>query len=120
MIETVIYNFLWCYQYYPRIIKDNIIYDSHLGAMTSNAFSLPVAAVFIAAFQISWLGITLIICLFVGIEWLFLELHIYTHHWWRLGYTALGSPFYFILAKAIYRRIGHPMKGIVHPLLPQS
>ncbi|WP_342429449.1 hypothetical protein [Neobacillus sp. FSL H8-0543] len=117
IIETVIYNFLFSYQYFPKLIKHNEIYDSNLGAIASNALALPAAATFIATFHKNWLWILSIIGLFAGIEWAFLELHIYKHNWWRTYYTSLGLPFYFAMAKLLYSKISRPIKGLQHTLL---
>lgn len=117
IVETVIYNFLGSYEYYPKLIQYDAFYDSVMGAISSNAFSLPVIATIISAFRLNWIWIILFTGLFVGIEWLFMKLHIYIHHWWRLEYTALGLPGYFALAKVFYRRIIHPLHGFLHTII---
>ncbi|MEH6955036.1 hypothetical protein [Neobacillus drentensis] len=113
-IEAVIYNFLGSYQYYPKLIKHNAIYDSNLGAIASNALALPVTATFIAAFHKNWLWIVFITGSFAGIEWLFLKLDIYTHNWWEIEYTSLGLPFYYLFAKILHKKIRLPLKGMIH------
>ncbi|WP_144555357.1 hypothetical protein [Bacillus sp. X1(2014)] len=117
MIEAVIYNLLGSYQYYPKILKHDRIYDSNMGAIASNALALPVSATFIALFRKSWLWIVSFIGLFAGIEWLFLELHIYSHHWWKIGYTSLGLPFYFLSAKFLLKKMDFPIKGKLHSFI---
>jgi hypothetical protein len=112
-IETVIYVFLNSYQYYPKIIKYDSYFDSNMGAFASNSFSLPVTAALVAVFQLRWRWILCFIALFVGIEWLFVKIHIYSHNWWRLEYTALGLPFYYLTAKICYRRIMNPQKKLL-------
>jgi hypothetical protein len=42
MIEAIIYNFLGSYQYHPKILMHDRIYNSNMGAIASNAFALPV------------------------------------------------------------------------------
>ncbi|MEH7308434.1 hypothetical protein [Neobacillus drentensis] len=42
MIEAIIYNFLGTYQYHPKILMHDRIYDSNMGAIASNALALPV------------------------------------------------------------------------------
>lgn len=111
IIETVIFTFLGSYEYYPKFVKGHPFYDSNLGAFASNAFALPVIATLIATFHLNWIWIFLFAGLFVGIEWLFLELKIYSHNWWRLAFTGLGLPFYFATAKIIYQWIlNHPRR----------
>jgi len=114
LIETVIYNFLASYDYNPNFINNNEFYDNNLGAFVSNAFALPVIATIIAVFHLNWVWMLLFSGLFVGIEWLFLKLHIYSHNWWRLAYTGIGLPFYFATAKVYNKWISHPSKGFKH------
>ncbi|MEH7308247.1 hypothetical protein [Neobacillus drentensis] len=114
IIETVIYNFLASYDYNPNFIKHNNFYDNNLGAFVSNAFSLPIIATFIAVFGLNWIWIIFFSGFFVGVEWLFLKLHIYSHNWWRLAYTGLGLPFYFATAKSYYKWILQPANGFKH------
>ena len=114
IIEAVIYNFLGSYQYYPKLIKHDAVYDSNLGAIASNALALPVSATFIATFHMNWLWIALITGIFAGIEWLFLKLDIYSHNWWEIGYTSLGLPFYYLFAKILHKKIKLPLKGMLH------
>ncbi|MEH7482232.1 hypothetical protein V7157_14355 [Neobacillus drentensis] len=114
IIETIIFNFLGCYKYNPNFIQHNTFYDNNLGAFVSNAFSLPIVATLIATFHLGWIWMVLFSGLFVGIEWLFLMLHIYSHNWWRLAYTGLGLPFYFATAKIYYKWILRPSKGFKH------
>ncbi len=116
IIEAVIYNLLDSYQYYPKIIKHNPVYDSNLGAIASNALSLPAVAAYLVAFRKTWLWFVVMIGVFAGIEWTFLELHIYKHHWWKIRYTSLGLPGYFIFAKILYQKIAQPLKGFSHTL----
>lgn len=117
IIETTIFNFLGSYDYNPNIIKHNSFYDSELGAFFSNAFSLPVTATLIASFDLNWIWMVFFSVFFVGVEWLFLKLHIYTHNWWRLEYTGLGLPVYFTLAKIFYKWISLPSRGFKHNLM---
>lgn len=117
LIEIVIYIFLGSYQYYPKFIAHDPYYDSNTGAIASNALALPAAATFIAVFRLRWIWLIFFTSLFVGIEWLFLNLGIYTHNWWRLAYTALGLPVYFAVAIKLYPLILRPLKGVIHFLI---
>jgi hypothetical protein len=114
VIEAVIYNFLHSYQYYPKFIKTDSFYDSNMGAIASNVFALPVVATFIATFRKNWIWILFFVSLFACIEWLFLKLNIYSHYWWQIGFTSIGLPFYFYMAKLLYQKILLPLNGITH------
>jgi hypothetical protein len=112
-IEFFIYVLFGSYQYYPKIILNNPYYDSNVGAYASNLLALPIAATFIAAFQLGSIWIFIFTAYFVGIEWLFLHLGIYSHNWWKLGYTAIGLPLYFTLAKWYLKWIMRPITGFL-------
>lgn len=86
------------YVYKPGILK-NAYFDSILGAIVSDAFSVPMLGVFVAAFQLKWLGIILIIGIFYVVEVFFLYLNIYQHFWWHTPYTAVGLVIFFFIAK---------------------
>lgn len=116
LIEAVIYNFGHSYQYYPKLIKHDTFYDSNMGAIASNALALPVAATFIAALRKNWIWILFFISLFAGIEWAFLKLNIYSHNWWRIGYTSFGLLFYFPIAKLFLQMLSNPLKGKLHSI----
>jgi hypothetical protein len=117
IIEAVIYNFLESYQYYPKFIKSDPVYDSNMGAIASNALALPAVATFIGVLRKNWIWILSFIVLFAGIEWLFLKLEIYRHNWWRIAFTSMGLPFYFYIAKVLYRKILQPLTGLSHSVL---
>jgi hypothetical protein len=117
VIEAVIYNFLHSYQYYPKFIKHDPFYDSNMGAIASNAFALPVVATFIAALRKNWIWILFFVVFFAFIEWLFLRLNIYSHNWWRIGFTSMGLPFYFYTAKFLYQKISLPLNGVMHSIV---
>ncbi|MFB5196503.1 hypothetical protein ACE198_16475 [Neobacillus sp. KR4-4] len=85
LIETVIYNFLACYNYNPNFIKANEFYDNNLGAFVSNAFALPVVATLIAVFHLNWIWI------------IFFSNRIYSPGWFEnpgRDSIALGAIFY--------------------------
>lgn len=117
VIETVIFNFLASYVYKPHFIENNPYYDNELGAFVSNAFAVPVIATFIAVFHLTWKWVIFFSGLFVGIEWLFIWLKIYSHNWWRLEYTGLGFIVYFFIAKVFYKWISQSLKGFKHFLI---
>ncbi|MEH7250936.1 hypothetical protein V7111_02285 [Neobacillus niacini] len=118
IVETVIYNIGHSYQYYPKLIKHDSFYDSNMGAIASNALALPVVATFIAALRKNWLWIIFFVSLFASIEWTFLKLNIYTHNWWKIGYTALGLLLvYFPLAKLFYQLLSRPLQGKLHSIV---
>ncbi|MFP7300061.1 hypothetical protein [Neobacillus niacini] len=117
IIEAVIYNFAHSYHYYPKLIKHDSFYDSNMGAIASNALTLPAIATHIAALRKNWTTIFLLIGLIAGIEWTFLKLNIYSHNWWKIGFTSLGLLVYFPLAKVFHQLLSNPLNGFLHSLL---
>ncbi|RCW48050.1 hypothetical protein [Paenibacillus prosopidis] len=115
-IEFVIYVLLESYAYNPQIIARDAYYDNNMGAIASNMLTLPVTAALIAVFRLNWIWIAVITGLVLGVEWLFEKLGIYRHYWWRLGYTAIGLPVYYGLARAWFTRLMLPLKGFLHAL----
>lgn len=110
IIEFVILVLFDSYTYIPLIILHNPYYDSVMGALFSNSFALPATAMFIAVFQLSGVWVILFAGLFTCIEWLFVQLNVYEHHWWKYGYTTLGLLTYFGVAKAWYRYLQYPLR----------
>ncbi|MGI8386312.1 hypothetical protein [Robertmurraya sp. P23] len=118
IIEGAIYNFLHSYVYYPHFITSNPTYDSNLGAIASNAFVLPVIAVFLATFRKNWRWSLFFSLMLIGIEWLFIEISIYKHNWWRNEFTFFGLLFvYFPIIKLLDRWLLNKQEGIRHFLL---
>ncbi|NIK70500.1 hypothetical protein FHT67_003962 [Paenibacillus sp. BK720] len=116
IFEAVIYIFNGSYEYHPKLLS-NRYYDSHLGAITSNLISIPSLALILSVYQLGWFWIVGFIALLAGIEWLFVELRIYTLYWWRIGYTSLGLLLYFPLIKIIYPWMLKAKKGGSRALL---
>lgn len=117
LIETVIYIFLDCYIYVPHVITWDIYYDSLFGSLCSNLLIVPALATLIGALQLRYIWIIFFAGFLAGVEWYFLKLGIYTHHWWHIGYTSAGLlVIYFPISKLLYRRLIRPMSGVLHTL----
>lgn len=78
------------YVYYPRILK-NQYYDNILGAVVSDAFTIPMVAVLVAAFSLNLKKIFFIATVITIIEVIFIKTKLYEHHWWRYYYTFGGA-----------------------------
>ncbi|MFC4104226.1 hypothetical protein [Paenibacillus xanthanilyticus] len=117
LIETVIYIFGSSYFYRPGFLKDSAYFDSNMGALTSNMLVIPTAALVIAVYRLRWKGIAVAIALIGAIEWLWVELGLYTLNWWRIEYTAIGLTMYFPFARLVYDRLRRPAAGILHSSL---
>lgn len=117
LVEFFIYILLGSYQYYPRIMHKDSYFDSNLGAIASNSLSLPVTAIAVATYRLSWLPIGGFVLLFAGVEELFLHLGIYKHNWWHTWFTSVGLPFYYGMAKLWSGWLLEPLHGLRKALL---
>lgn len=113
-IEFIIFTLFECYQYFPKIILHDEYFDSNMGAIVSNMIVLPTAATLIGVLKLGWSWIVFFTVLFVGIEKLFIELGIFRHNWWNLGFTMIGLPLYFYSAKIWFPYFMRPMQGKLH------
>lgn len=103
IFEIVIVVVLAAYEYKPRITPIRYL-DNMIGASVSNTFTIPTIAALIAVFQLRFRWIAFFSLLFGGIEFCFLRLGIYEHHWWRIPYTIASLLFYFSLTRWWIRR----------------
>lgn len=92
--EFFIFVWLNSYSYSPHMIG-TAYYDNVLGAVISNLLSVPIAATYIAVYRLSWRWIVCLALAFGGIEWWFIRLGIYEHHWWKITYTIIALLFFF-------------------------
>jgi hypothetical protein len=102
--EFVVLVLLKCYVYEPGVFKDPYI-DNIFGANISDGFIVPLAAVFIAVYNLGSGWIAVIVLCFIGIEELFLYLHVYKHFWWKTIYTGLGLIIQFAIGKWVWDKI---------------
>ncbi len=101
VFEYVILILLKSYTYNPNVVKINV-YDNLIGDLSSQAFSVPAAAILATAFRLRISGILALVVVFIGVEELFQYLQIYEHKWWRTYYTAIFLTATFFLAQWIY------------------
>lgn len=106
LFEFVILVLFDSYHYSPEL-HDNWYFDSLIGAIASNAFSLPAVATFVAVFRLHMIWCLVITASYYGVEWLFLHLEIYHQSWWKTYYTSISLILYFCLAKAWFYKLRH-------------
>lgn len=92
--------FVWhdSYRYFPHIIAISY-YDNALGAVVSNLLTVPVAATYAAVYRLSWRWIVCLALAYGGIEWSFLRLGVYEHHWWKISFTIVALLFFYRIAR---------------------
>lgn len=96
--EYIVLVLLNSYVYKPLMLE-NRYYDNMLGAMFSDAFTVPMSSVFVAAFSLPLGARLLVIGIILLIEWAFQHLGIYDHYWWHYVFTAAGLFIAFYLAQ---------------------
>lgn len=103
-LEYVIMIVFESYTYYPGVLKDPY-FDNILGGVVSDFFSVPSAALAIAAFQLNLLWMIVISIIFMIIEFFFVRLNIYQQHWWKTIYTGIGLLIHFTIAKEFWKAL---------------
>ncbi|GAE31261.1 hypothetical protein [Halalkalibacter hemicellulosilyticus] len=94
LFEYVVLNWLRMYRYKPGVFR-NAWVDSVFGAFLSQAFFVPVKAVFITLFQFGWKTKVGLAMLFGGVEVIFLRKGVFINRTWRTPFTIIGIIFYF-------------------------
>ncbi len=101
VFEYVILILLDSYTYRPNLVKIEI-YDNIIGDLSSQAFSVPAAALLATACRLRARGVLVLVVFFIGVEELFQYLLIYQHNWWRTYYTAIFLIATFFLVQWLY------------------
>jgi hypothetical protein len=78
------------YAYFPRILK-NVYFDNIMGAVFSDAFTIPMTTSFAAGLKLNFVKRVLLAAAIVAIEIVFLNIKIYEHYWWNLAFTFIGA-----------------------------
>jgi hypothetical protein len=90
---------------YKTGIYSNPWADNILGHLILNSTFYPGTAILVAAFSLGYGWISLITVIYLLIEYLFLKLGIYEHHWWKYYMTALCALVYQIFTKFWFQKI---------------
>lgn len=98
VFEIVIVVIFAAYEYKPQITSIRYL-DNMIGASVSNTFTVPTVATLISMYQLRFRWIAFFAILFGGVEFLFMHLGVYAHHWWRIPYTVVSLFIYFSLTK---------------------
>lgn len=108
LFEYLILVLFESYTYFPMLLK-NRYFDNILGAVVSDAFSVPMSCVFIGVFQLRLRGILFFSSSFVGIQAFFEYLKIYKDNWWTLYYTWPLLIVAFYISKVWYLKLNQPI-----------
>lgn len=104
VFEYIILILFNSYTYYPRMLPDPYM-DSMLGAFISNFLTVPTAGLAMVIYRLRFRWTIVFTYLMAVIEWLFMRLGIYEHHWWRLSYSFVAFIFFFWLVGFWARRV---------------
>ncbi|QQZ09976.1 hypothetical protein [Heyndrickxia vini] len=114
LFEIVILNYFKSYRYYPKVFKNNWV-DTIFGAITSQAFLVPMTATTMASFRLGWKWRWGATFLYTIIERLFIREHLFKNNWWRTAYTTGSLPFFFwLMEKWSKMREGRFQKWVGH------
>lgn len=102
--EVVVLILMDAYRYLPGILADPKL-DNYLGSYISNTLIVPVSAVVINAFSLSWRYMVGIAVIFTGIDWYFAKLGIYQHFWWKSVYTCIGLCILYGISRLIWSEL---------------
>lgn len=107
ILDYLVLVILNAYQYKPLLLKSYWL-DNIIGAIASQGITIPTAAVVAAGFHFRLAKILMVTLGILGIEWFFLKLDLYEHHWWRIWITGILLPICFYIAKGWYHLLKRP------------
>ncbi|SEN99296.1 hypothetical protein SAMN05518847_105189 [Paenibacillus sp. OV219] len=110
IFELVVLVIFKAYDYSPGILKNNYL-DSMFGATVSNFCTVPAVAILIAYYQLRSKWIIYAAVFLGGMDWLFVYLNIYRHHWWTSLYTVVTLLGFFWICRTWMTKIrkGRPV-----------
>jgi hypothetical protein len=99
------------YAYKPGISSDPWA-ENLAGHLFLNASMFPAAAILMVTYSLSYIGISLIAVVFIFIEYLFAELGIYEHHWWRYYMSVINVVAFLVISKKWFIKLKHAQQGL--------
>jgi hypothetical protein len=84
----------------PGAYRDNVV-----GHIISNFIALPSGAMLVTLFSLGYIWIFIITLLYTLIDYAFVRLDFYHHHWWKTYMTAITVFFYLAVTKYWYRLV---------------
>ena len=84
-----------------------------LGHLILNSTFYPGTAILVAAYSLGYGWISLITVIYLLVEYLFMKLGIYEHHWWKYYMTALSIFIYQIITKAWFIKMNKMQHGLL-------
>lgn len=98
---------------YKTGVFENIWAENLLGHLILNSTFYPGTAILVAAYALGYGWIFLITIIYLLIEFWFIKLGIYEHHWWKYYMTGFIVFFYQIISKIWFKKINDIRYGLV-------
>ena len=86
--------------------------ENILGHLLLNSTLYPSTAILVAAYSLGYGWISLITVIYLLIEFLFLKLGIYEHHWWKNYMSVLVVFIYHIITELWYKKMNNIRHGL--------
>jgi hypothetical protein len=109
--EFIVLGIFNSYAYKPGISTDPWA-ENLAGHLFLNASMFPAAAILMATYSLSYLGISVIASAFILAEYLFVKLGIYEHHWWRYYMSFINTITFLVIVKKWFVNIKNARQGL--------
>ncbi|WP_062051463.1 hypothetical protein [Bacillus sp. JCM 19034] len=112
LFEYGVLNLLRMYRYKPKIFRNPWV-DNVFGAFLSQAYFVPIKAVFITLFQYGWKMKIALALLLAAIEETFVKKGAFVKRTWKTPFTFFGVLFYFWFVDQWWRGFRSSKKKII-------
>ncbi|HYF82504.1 MAG TPA: hypothetical protein VEB00_05705 [Clostridia bacterium] len=99
------------YAYKPGISTDPWA-ENLVGHLFLNVSMFPAAALLMVTYSLGYLGVSLITAAFILIEYLFVKLGIYEHHWWKYYMSGINTVVFLVIVTKWFAKIKHAQYNI--------
>ncbi|HYE81136.1 MAG TPA: hypothetical protein VEG39_03100 [Clostridia bacterium] len=99
------------YAYKPGISTDPWA-ENLAGHLFLNASMFPAAAILMVTNSLGYLGVSLIVTVFILAEYLFEELGIYEHHWWKYYMSVINTVLFLVIVKKWFAKVKHARRTL--------
>ena len=109
--EFIVLGIFNSYAYKPGISTDPWA-ENLAGHLFLNMTMFPAAATLMETYSLGYLGVSLITAAFILVEYLFVRLGIYEHHWWKYYMSGINIIAFLVIAKRWFAKIEHAQYNI--------
>lgn len=108
--EFIVLGFFNSYAYKIGVFANPWL-QNLLAHLILNSFFWPGTAILVAPYSLGYGWIAFIAAVYMVIEYLFLMLGLYEHHWWRTYMTGIAVVMYLSICKAWFWRMNQVRRG---------